>query len=89
MIKVFFGKDPGYTSHLAHKEWEKLLKANGNPDFEVYDGFQNPVSELLDSFQSMSIFEEKKFVFVQMHIFSWIQKREKDRSKRALKIMQG
>ena len=50
MIKVFFGKDPGYTSHLAHKEWEKLLKANGNPDFEVYDGFQNPVSELLDSF---------------------------------------
>ena len=69
MIKVFFGKDPGYTSHLAHKEWEKLLKANGNPDFEVYDGFQNPVSELLDSFQSMSIFEEKKFVFVSNAYF--------------------
>ena len=89
MIKVFFGKDPGYTSHLAHKEWEKLLKANGNPNFEVYDGFQNPVSELLDSFQSMSIFEEKKFVFVSNAYFFMDSKTRKGSIKESAQDYAG
>ena len=71
MVKVFAGKDSGYTYHRVLKELEEIRKRNSQEyaQIERMDGYKTPVSFIVESCQTISLFCEKKTVVVSNAYF--------------------
>lgn len=63
MIKVFFGKDAGLVTRTALKEVSKIKEVI------KYDGYKDPVSDLLNECVSLSLFGDKKTIFFRNAYF--------------------
>ncbi len=69
MIKVYFGKDPGFSKHTALKELKKSLSAQDYAQVVQLDGFKDPVSYIVESCQTISLFCPHKTVLVSNAYF--------------------
>ncbi len=69
MVKVYFGKDPGYSKHTALKELKKTLSAQDYAAIVQLDGYKDPVSFIVESCQTISLFCPHKTVLVSNAYF--------------------
>lgn len=69
MVKVYFGKDPGYSKHTALKELKKNLSAQDYAAVVQLDGYKDPVSFIVESCQTISLFCPHKTVLVSNAYF--------------------
>lgn len=69
MVKVFYGKDPGYNTHTLYRELKKKLNSIELQSVEKYDGYKDPVSLIVEACQSISLFDERKTIVVSNAYF--------------------
>lgn len=64
MVKIYFGKDSGFTTHTLYRDLKRDLNFDEFQSVEKYDGYKDPVSFIVEACQSLSLFEEKKTIVV-------------------------
>ena len=69
MIKVYFGKDPGFSQHTALKDLKKSLSGPEYAQLVRLDGYKDPVSYIVESCQTISLFCPHKTVLVSNAYF--------------------
>lgn len=69
MVKIFYGKDPGFNTHTIYRELKKTLNAVELQSVEKYDGYKDSVASIVQACQSLSLFDEKKTIVVSNAYF--------------------
>lgn len=64
MVKVFFGKDQGYTSYRARTALKKILNSEEYESMERFDAYKDSLSSVLEAVFSISLFQPKKTILV-------------------------
>lgn len=62
MVVVYFGQDDGYTRSKARSDIQKSIQTAGIDDVSRYDGYNNPVGEVVEDCLSLSLFGSKRAV---------------------------
>lgn len=60
MIKIYYGSDPGYTTHKLFNDLKKNLSSEDFSSLIKYDGYKDLVSTVIDDCLSYSLFSSSK-----------------------------